>query len=278
MSETVRSSTVRPAVMRPTSSDRPRAFEAFGVRFAVSAPVDDETLAAHLPPCRRRVRQRSADRLFAVFPAAVDRYDVHDGSTQSAFGQSLPDALSTMAADLRRIMAECSPTLLFVHAGVVGIAGRAVVVPARSEAGKSSLVAGLVEAGAEYLSDEYAPLDSNGLVHPYPQDICLRVDGEDAAVPPRQLGGSVAAGPMPVGALLITSFHRPSTRWRPRLATPGEGTIALLKHAPAANRRPAEALQAAVAATQGSTVLVGRRGDVGIAAPSILRRFASAWT
>jgi hypothetical protein len=260
------------------TSEPARAFEAFGVRFAVSAPVDDETLAAHLPPNARHVRRRSDDPLFAVVPTGVDRYDVYDGGVPSGFGQALPAALSTVAADLRRAMAERSPTLVFVHAGVVGVAGRAVVVPGRSEAGKSSLVMGLVRAGAEYLSDEYAPLDADGRVHPYPQDIRLRVDGEVVEVAPRQLGGSVAARPMPVGAIVLTSFHRPSTRWRPRLATAGEGALALVKHAPAARERPAEALAAAAAATEGSTVLVGRRGDVSIAAASILRRLATAWT
>jgi len=271
-------SIARPAMMPGTVSKGVRAFEAFGVRFAVSAPVDDETLVAHLPPTSRHVRRRSDDRLFAIVPASKARYDVFDGAARSGLGQRLPAALSTVAADLRRTLAERSPGLVFVHAGVVGWAGRAVVVPARSEAGKSSLVAGLVQAGAEYLSDEYAPLDADGVVHPYPQDIRLRVDGEEVAVAPRELGGSVANGPMPVGAIVVTSFHQPSTRWRPRQAEPAEGAIALLKHAVAARSRPAEALAAVAAAARESTVLVGRRGDASDAAPAILRRLAAAWT
>ena len=273
------SSTVRPAVMHPASSEPSRAFEAFGVRFAVNAPVDDETLAAHLPPCCRSVRRRDDDRVFAVVPDGVARYDAFDGGDVSGFGQPLPAALSTMAADLRRTLAERSPRCCSCTPVSWGWPVALVVLPARSEAGKSSLVAELVRAGAEYLSDEYAPLDAEGLVHPYPQDIRLRVDGEEVTVPPRQLGGSVAAARMPVGAIVITSFLRPTTRWRPRVASAGEGAIALLQHAPAARGRPAQALAAAAAATtQGATVLIGRRGDVSVAVPSILRRLASAWT
>ncbi len=263
--------------MRPTSSDPARAFEAFGLRFAVRAPVDDDALRFHLPPGSRRVRLQPDDRLFAVVATGDARYDVFDGQSQSGFGQPLPAALATVAADLRRTLAERSPALLFVHAGVVGVAGRAIVLPGRSEAGKSSLVAALVQAGAEYLSDEYAPLDAAGRVHPYPQDIRLRVDGNDVAVAPGQLGGSTAVGPMPIGAIVITSFYRPSTRWRPRRATSGEGAIVLLKHAPASRVRPAEALVAATAATRGAVVLVGRRGDAGVAAASIMGKMALAW-
>ncbi|MGI8631866.1 MAG: hypothetical protein ACR2NA_04870, partial [Solirubrobacterales bacterium] len=270
-------SIARPALMRPTISDPARAFEAFGVRFAVKAPVDDETLRAYLPPASRRVRQRSDDRIFAVVPTGVARYDVFDGPTPSGLGQLLPAALSTVAADLRRTLAEQSPALLFVHAGVVGLAGRAVVLPGRSEAGKSSLVAALVQAGTEYLSDEYAPLDVHGLAHPYPQDIRLRVDGDSVAVAPRQLGGSTAVGLVPVGAIVVTSFYRPSTRWRRRSATAAEGAILLLQHAPAARVRPDHALAAVAAATRDAIVLVGRRGDAAVAATSIMRKLAAAW-
>ncbi|MEJ7582719.1 MAG: hypothetical protein WKF43_01285 [Acidimicrobiales bacterium] len=248
------------------------------MRFAVDAPVDDETLSAHLPPGSRPVRHRPDDRLFAVVATAGGRYDVFDGPVPSGFGQSLPAAMSTVAADLRRTLAERSPTLVFVHAGAVAVDGRAVVLPGRSEAGKSSLVAALVGAGAEYLSDEYAPLDGAGLVHPYPQDIRLRIDGSTAVVAPRELGGSVAIGPVPVGAIVVTSFHRPSTRWRPRRGTQGEGAIALVEHSPTAATRPGEALSATTAAARGATVLVGRRGDADVAATSVLRRLAASWT
>jgi hypothetical protein len=42
-----------------------------------------------------------------------------------------------------------------------------MVLPGKSFAGKTTLVAALVRAGAEYWSDEYAVLDANGDVHPY---------------------------------------------------------------------------------------------------------------
>ena len=53
------------------------------------------------------------------------------------------------------------------HAGVVGWRGRAIVIPGRSHAGKSTLVAELVRRGAVYYCDEFAVLHETGRVHPY---------------------------------------------------------------------------------------------------------------
>jgi hypothetical protein len=49
--------------------------------------------------------------------------------------------------------------LVFVHAGVVELAGRACVLVGDSGAGKTSTVAALLARGAKYLSDEVALLD-----------------------------------------------------------------------------------------------------------------------
>ena len=57
---------------------------------------------------------------------------------------------------------------LFIHTGVVGWQGRAIVIPGRSMTGKTTPVKVLVEAGATYYSDEFAVLDKQGQVHPYP--------------------------------------------------------------------------------------------------------------
>ncbi len=54
-----------------------------------------------------------------------------------------------------------------MHAGVVGWRGRAILIPGRSGTGKTSLVAALVEQGAVYYSDDYAPIDADGRVRSY---------------------------------------------------------------------------------------------------------------
>ena len=52
--------------------------------------------------------------------------------------------------------------------------GEVVVLLGRNGAGKSTLVAALVAAGARYYSDEFAPLDATGRVHPYRCDLNIR--------------------------------------------------------------------------------------------------------
>ena len=64
-----------------------------------------------------------------------------------------------------------------MHAGVVGWKGWALVLPGKSGAGKTTLVAELIRAGATYYSDEYAVLDERGRVHPYARPLAVRVDG-----------------------------------------------------------------------------------------------------
>ena len=74
-------------------------------------------------------------------------------------------------------VANYAPDRVFVHAGVVGWKGRALVLPGTSFAGKTTLVAELVRAGATYYSDEYAVVDEQGRVHPYPRDLQMRDAG-----------------------------------------------------------------------------------------------------
>ena len=69
-------------------------------------------------------------------------------------------ALDEIEARIRVQVATSSETRVFVHAGVVGWHGRAIVIPGESRSGKSELVTALVQAGATYYSDEYAVLDA----------------------------------------------------------------------------------------------------------------------
>ena len=63
---------------------------------------------------------------------------------------------------------------LFVHAGVVGWQGKAIVMPGRSHVGKTTLVSALIRAGATYYSDDMAIFDPQGRVHPYPVPLSVR--------------------------------------------------------------------------------------------------------
>jgi len=63
---------------------------------------------------------------------------------------SLDALLDQLGGHLIIHVAEHAPDYIFVHAGVVAWRGRAIILPGVSFAGKSSLVAELVRAGATY--------------------------------------------------------------------------------------------------------------------------------
>jgi hypothetical protein len=93
----------------------------------------------------------------------------------------------------RLAVAALAPKRIFVHAGVVAWNGAAIVLPGRSMTGKTTLVAELLRAGASYLSDEYAVLDSAGRVHPFQKPLAIRADSsiEQVETPPRSVGREV---------------------------------------------------------------------------------------
>ncbi len=65
---------------------------------------------------------------------------------------------------------------VLVHAGVVALGDCTLVIPGASESGKSTLVAGLVRSGWEYLSDELAVIDPLTLtLEPYQRPISIDV-------------------------------------------------------------------------------------------------------
>ena len=63
---------------------------------------------------------------------------------------------------------------VLVHAAAAELDGVGVLLPADMEAGKTTLVAGLVKAGFGYLTDEAAVIDPESLqLHPYPKPLSI---------------------------------------------------------------------------------------------------------
>src|SRR5918994_2119193 len=154
-------------------------FTSYGVRVGVRTndpSVLDRVRAAWLPGSRA-ARHRRVDRLFSLTVGCHDparnlrRFHLlYAESQQLARSLELDDVMAALETDLQLHVAEFAPRRVFVHAGVVGWRGRAILLPGASHAGKSTLVAALLRAGATYYSDEYAVLDLSGRVHPYARD------------------------------------------------------------------------------------------------------------
>lgn len=152
------------------------------------------------------------------------------------------------------------PPLLVVHAGVVAVDGQAILIPGTSGSGKSTLVSALVEAGASYLSDEYAILGEDGLVRPYPRPIALRTSGPDqrptpAAAPPR----TTSYEPVQV-AVIVDTTYEPGQTWKPELVRRAAAVLPLLAQGAGVREQPALTLRIAGALATAS-LLRGPRGD-----------------
>ena len=162
-------------------------------------------------------------------------------------------------------------TMYAVHAGAVLWSGRALLLPGATHAGKSSLVAELLKRGATYLSDEYALIDSEGRVHPYPRPLLLRNGGPDQ-VPmlPSAWNAPVGDTPVPVGWILSLDYQ-PSCAWTVTSVTQSEALLILLQNTPhvlAGSPGMVEVFQRAVA---GATCYIGHRPDAVPAVDRILR-------
>ncbi|MBK6751508.1 MAG: hypothetical protein KA956_12240 [Pyrinomonadaceae bacterium] len=134
---------------------------------------------------------------------------------------------------VRLLVAEHAVDHVFMHAGVVGWNGKALVFPGDSYSGKTTLVAEFVKRGALYYSDEYAVINRYGLVHPFPRKLSIR----DKNGTPRKvdvgvesLGGEIGIDAIPASLVLLTKF-RPRSRWDPIVLTPGVGAMKMMPQA-----------------------------------------------
>jgi hypothetical protein len=244
---------------------------AYGVRLGLRANrpgVIADYLPA-LPPSWKLARSPHVERLYSIIAGGKDRRDLPLSHLLYVDGERLcrtPQielATGAFEHDAQLYVAEMAPRRVFVHAGVVGWRGRAVVIPGRSFSGKTTLTTALVKAGCTYYSDEYAVLDQAGRVHPYARLLGIR-EGSQYQRATRYaveaLGGKRGARPLPV-ALIIASQYRPGARWRPRQLSAGEGALALLDNTVSARRDPQAALATFRPVVAHSAIWKGARGE-----------------
>ena len=254
----------------PTETAGALRGEAYGVAFEVRA--DDRRLLsavrARFPPGWRVTRRSPAVVLSLAHAPGSPGMAVRVEGRLAARGLSHGQALDVLESELQLSVARLARPEVFVHAGVVAVDGRAILVPGRSGAGKTTLVRALVEAGATYYSDEYAVLDREGRVHPYARrpSVRVRAGGKERHPVPRTRG----RGAVPV-SLVVETRYRVKAQWTPLALSPGEIVLALLSNTVPARERPAEVL-AVLARAAGSAR--GIRSDRGGAARTAMMLIA----
>ena len=221
-----------------------------------------------LPPGWKRAARPVVDCMYSLVVGGqggrVRRFSLlYRGAERIARTHDLDSVFETLAEDLKMHVAAAAPSRVFVHAGVVGWRGQAIVLPGRSFAGKSTLVAALVRAGATYYSDEFAVLDERGRVHPYARPLVLRArSGESAGRASKQpTGMPVGKRPLPVRLVALTHYM-PGEHWRSEALSPGEAVLALMENTVPVRHRPEATLKTLREVVTRAPVIKGVRGEV----------------
>ena len=256
------------------------SFNAYGVRVGVrtNAPGFLSLVRRQLPLGWKPAPSPLVERLYSIVISppgtrgARRFHYLYEDDKQIARTRDLKILFDSLESNLRLYVAEMTRQRVFVHAGVVGVGNQAIIIPARSLGGKSTLTAAFVRAGATYYSDEYAVLDSRGRVHPYAKPISIRNSKDysqtDYAI--EEFGGVAGTRPLPVGLVLLTNY-KPGARWRPTSLSQGKSVLAILDHTVSARRHPDKAFEALRAVVSHARVMKGVRGEASEVVGAILK-------
>jgi serine kinase of HPr protein (carbohydrate metabolism regulator) len=200
------------------------------------------------------------------------------GDEVTAEGEEAGALLEELGRELMVYVANYAPERVFVHAGVVGWQGRALVFPGVSFAGKTTLVAELVRAGAEYYSDEYAVVDAEGRVHPYARELQMRRAGgvEQRAVGVSELKGSAGSGAIRVTHVVFAEYVDGGA-WAPEAVSAGMAVLEMLRHSIPVQRTPGRVMATLAKMMEGATAWRTVRGEASEAARALLAAVDAGW-
>ncbi len=256
------------------------SFTSFGAKIGVRANKLGfvQSLAHLLPPGWQSSDESTVERLYSFVVGGQDPRRnvrllnlVYGDAGRLARNRDLEPILHAFDTDMRLSVGILARRRVFVHAGVVGWKGRAIIMPGRTMTGKTSLVAALLRLGAEYYSDEYAVLDLKGRVHPFAKPLSIRQPGglPGARLPAEAFGARTGSKALPIAVILDTHF-RDGSRWRPKTVSRSMGVLSLLGNTITARLRPARNMPVLRQAVSNAVILKGVRGDAETTARDLL--------
>jgi hypothetical protein len=172
---------------------RIRTFATFGYAFAVVSDIPGVEDAAHELFDGWRVDVGPSEAVVVYELRAIDgeRGELFRDGSRIQGGNGPGAMLTWVIADVSARSLRTVGDHVAVHAGVVARDGRAVMLPAPPDHGKTTTTIGLVRAGFDFLSDECAAIGlADGLVHPFVRPLLPAPDsmalfpGLRAALPP----------------------------------------------------------------------------------------------
>jgi hypothetical protein len=252
---------------------------AFGcdIQVATACPEAYSILERYVfPSFLRRVRAAKRPDLFIRVERVEDQFQLSVDDVVVASANRVISIVPDIIRVLDDAVIERLTTLRAVHAGAVLWDGRALLFPGVSHAGKSSLVAELLRRGATYFSDEYALIDSEGRVHPYPRPLLVRNGSpEQSPMLPSECKATVGNTSAPIGWILSLEYQ-PECTWGVAPITQSEALLTLLRNTPHVLAESPDMVGVFQRAVAGATCYTGRRPEAAHAVEQILRLIDSA--
>lgn len=262
-----------PDSVRTTMSDtRGFSVHAYGCRLALAADCEEgiTVLQRYVFPSLPRTAAGDAD-----ISVRIDRSEGQFELSADGAIVAADHNAEALVPDLIRVVDEAVVQRLSlqraVHAGVVVLGGRALLLPGKTHSGKSSLVAALLRRGATYFSDEYALIDRAGRVHPYPRPLLVR-NGTPEQTPalPEGYGAATGLEPVPVGWIFSLQYQ-PSCDWNVAPIAQSDAMLMLLRNTPHILAESPDIVGIFQKAVAGARCYSGVRPEAAQAADEILR-------
>lgn len=169
-----------------------------------------------------------------------------------------------IVSKIRATVAEFASEYVFLHAGVASWKGKAIIIPAKSHAGKTTLVLELVKRNCEYLSDEFAVIDKNGYVYPFPKKLSVRGiidEHRQLDVSIEEYGGVACQKPIPAGYILVTKYSKSSKKPKIVINSSGEGVMSAVSNSISVRQNPKFVLEVLSKVVNQAFVLETERGE-----------------
>ena len=229
-------------------------FQAYGVKVGIKAKENEylseieKRLEKILPNGFEIIEREEIEHIFLIKQKKNGDFQLFRNEKNVANSSSEAEFYDFVESEIRLTVAEYAVSRVFLHAGVVAWKGKAIILPGSSFSGKTSMVAALIKKGALYYSDEYAVLDENGNVHPFPKMLSLRGiidDFKQVDYTAESLGGKVGFEPIPVGMILLTEYDSACslTRFEPEVLSSGQAMLEIIAQTIPIRNNPAFVLQ-----------------------------------
>jgi len=253
--------------------------ESFGVKIGFSTNSAEaleavkEAVAIYLPDCFREIDETNTEHYFLFVWNESKRDTLYKNGEKVISREKRETSVESVASQIRITVAEFAVRRVFIHAGVIAWNGKAVVIPGKSFRGKTSLTVALVKRGAVYYSDEYAILDAEGFLHPFPKMLSVRGEIDEYKqidYPVEKFGGAAGTEKIRVGMVLISEYKE-KARWNPKVLSPAQGVIETILHTVPIRQNPQFTLEVLNKIAGDAVFVKSKRGDVSKSADLILK-------